>query len=66
MVFYVRFRANLCLQFSIEKLPGVGHYLSRTRPNAGVQTAATIQVISWANIEVRLGVKATLVTTRKS
>ena len=34
---------------------GVGHYSSQTRINAGVQFAATIQVIFWAIIEVRRG-----------
>ena len=32
---------------------GRGHYSSRSQINAGVQTAATIQVISWIIIEIR-------------
>ena len=36
---YVRFRANLCLQF---RIGGRGHYSSWTQINAGGQNGATI------------------------
>ena len=41
--------------FAVQHWNGMGYYSSQTRINAGVHTAATIQVISRAIIKVRHG-----------
>ena len=56
MVFYVRFQADLCLQFSIGMAWGGTDIIQvRQESMPGVHTAVTIQVNSWAIIEVRHG-----------